>query len=132
MLAYRNVFHAIWPTRASQDSLLGNANDTLVIWDTPRLAASPANLIVRRELPWVVTFDQTSLVDQFHVDTMTVEPGGSLTLIADLRVVGRISAVGTPASPIRIIGPATIFLEGAAVSEFSNVVFENVQVVRRP
>jgi hypothetical protein len=130
VLAYRNIFHAIWPTREAQDSLLGNANDTLVIWDTPLRAATPANLIVRRELPWVITFDPLSLVQHFHVDTMTVDAGGSLKLIADLRVIGRITAIGTPASPIHIAGPAIIYLVGAAQSQFTNVIFDNVQVVR--
>lgn len=131
IIAHRNVFSAIWPTRESQDSLLGNASDTLVIWDTALRAATPANLIVRRDLPWIVTFNLLSPVDQFHVDTMTVEPGASVTMFADLRVVGRISAVGTPAAPIRFIGPARLILVGTAQSEFENVIFENVTVIRQ-
>jgi hypothetical protein len=46
--------------------------------------------------------------------------------------LGRITAVGTQASPIRITGPATIYLVGAAQSQFANVMFDNVQVVRLP
>src|SRR5687768_3444153 len=45
-----DAFLNIWPTRAAQDSLLGNANDTLVVWS----AATAHSLYVRRELPWHV------------------------------------------------------------------------------
>ncbi len=101
------ALHALAPTREAQDSLMGNARDTLVILDGSLKGELDAfdnvtavdTLVVRPDLPWRlsgnVRFDSASL--------MVVEPGASVTLDGSVLLQfspGRLLAEGTEADTI--------------------------------
>jgi uncharacterized protein YjdB len=105
-LGVENLY-AIAPTAADQDSLLGNAKDTLIIEggtlrgtvDGAGTFVSLAEVTARADLPWKV--DQSFTIDSAGV--LTVQPGASLAFAANRTASftsGRLSAAGTADSTI--------------------------------
>jgi hypothetical protein len=122
----------IYPTPADQDSLLGNARDTLYVLGGP-LAAQ---LTVRKALPWHVL--NTGAVQAPAI--LRAEPGAVLVFKAGaglhLHSGGRISARGSAAEPVLFTAddPATgwtgIYLDAASTvtSYLTNVRIEHTGV----
>jgi parallel beta-helix repeat protein len=108
-----NAFLQLWPTRAHQDSLLGNLNDTLALFANGSTAlplpASPGKLVLRPEFSW--RFAQMSCgqdCDLVVVDTLDIEAGAGIELRrAQLSVGRRLAASGTGSQPIRFAGDTT-------------------------
>ena len=118
------TFSQIWPTRESQDSLLGNAKDTLMLWGSGSLLTRP--LYLRQDLPWVVSTHSAYPPGGTYISDLTIEPGSSLQ-IDRLVVYGNLTAPGTVANPIRISagsqGTTGLILSDTATSTLSNVIF---------
>lgn len=123
-------FQMNWSTRAAQESLLGNWNDTLSLWSS---GGSNGDLLIRRDLPWqLYAILSTSPIE---VTNLTIEAGGSLDLTGRLVATGAVTAVGTIAEPITIKSSSQvcssgcgILLRGSSTSRFSNVFFSDVHL----
>jgi hypothetical protein len=83
------------PTAAAQDSLMGNARDTLVIWGG---TLRHATQVVRADFPWRA--EGTVYVDSGAV--LRPQPGSRYTSNGYIYVLpgGRLEALGTAAQPI--------------------------------
>jgi hypothetical protein len=90
----------LWPTRAAQDSLLGNGNDTLVVWG----GASGGEIVVRENLHW--RFKSDFLYPWYVLSGVDVqiEPGGTLAVGSELRMQGSLLVQGTAAQPANLVG----------------------------
>ena len=113
-----SAFPRIYTSVAQQDSLLGNARDTLVVtggilqaWAFP----APA-------LPWIVTAD--IVVQYFGI--LHPEPGASLAFQRDVGITarngGRVVARGTAAAPV--LFTAADFPGNASIDRWDGITFE--------
>lgn len=90
----------LWPTRAAQDSLLGNGNDTLLVWGD----ASSGEIVVRENMHWRFRSDILRpwwILAGVDVD---VEPDGTLIVESELRMQGSLLVQGTAAQPANLVG----------------------------
>jgi hypothetical protein len=117
------IFTQIWPTRAAQDSLLGNARDTLMLWGNEEKVSRP--LFARSDLPWMLYPHQNYAPSGIMVGDLSLEPGASLNY-ARLVVKGSINIVGTSAQPIRLAAEdcdwCGLYLANAGTSQLKNVI----------
>lgn len=121
-----------WSTRAYQDSLLGNPNDTLSLYNVSTQPVDSIN--IRRDLPWRLL----SLVPTLTVRKLTMEAGASLDVAnVLLDITTGINLAGTPTLPITLkststacwsSSPCSIGFSGTATSRLSNVVITNAML----
>jgi hypothetical protein len=120
-----SAFPRIYPARADQDSLLGNARDTLTVTG----GILQAFAYPKQALPWHVTGDIT--VQYFGI--LNPGPGASLFFDPLVRLTatngGRVVAHGTPAAPVVFTGSSWggITVDGAPAlgSYLTNVRIEH-------
>lgn len=100
--AHLGVVAQVWPTAADQDSLRGNAADSVVVWSgkvtTPVVVGGG---ITMKVISHFFFTNQTSIESE---DGLRIEPGGELVLETILWVRGPLLAEGTPDDPVRISG----------------------------
>ena len=110
------IFAMLWPTRADQDSLLGNARDTVII-----SGSIDGALTVRKDLPWIL---RTPIgwggVTAGANSVLTLEPGASISGI--LSSIGRFDARGTSTDPVRLHATITLTGTRADTSQITNAV----------
>ena len=96
-----DVVFKLWPTAAAQDSIRGNASDTLRVWGAAqRVEVAPGLVLVveRRANPAAAPWSEIG------AGGLVLHPGAGLVLEHMLRVHGPLHAEGSPAAPIRISG----------------------------
>ncbi len=103
-----SIVRGIWSRPEDQDSLLGNARDTLVL--LPDTTTHSGELVVRRGLPWAAPLGGGSMLRIGRGAHLTVEPGSALTgsVMMDGAVL---TAVGGAQAPVTLRG--TIVLRNA-------------------
>jgi hypothetical protein len=127
-----DLFTSLWPTGAAQDSLLGNANDTLIVWYAPVVR----DVYVRRELPWKVICAGAPCFE-LQVDDLTLEAGAHLRTALNLRVLGGVTATGTAQNPITVssANPSTsatsagLRVSAGATSTLAHVHLNNISLL---
>ena len=124
------IFTAIWPTREAQDSLLGNANDTLEVWT----GTTSRHVYIRADLPWSVPMSCCGLPFPLWADSLTIEPGATVLVGVGIQARGPVRAEGTAERPIKVIsyGHATenfyFNFNDTAQSHLKHMVFSNVAI----
>ena len=120
------IFREIWPTREAQDSLLGNAKDTLSLWGNGGDDVVVKPLSLRRDLPWDVYYRGDAPISGASISQLAIEPGASLTLRTRLTAHGSVTAPGTSANPIRIRDVTTNNLGGLMLTDTGSSVLSHV------
>lgn len=95
------VVAQVWPTAADQDSLRGNAADSVVVWFHKVTTPVVVGRGITMKVIFHFFFPQTSIESE---DGLRIEPGGELVLEDILWVRGPLLAEGTPDDPVRISG----------------------------
>jgi hypothetical protein len=95
----------VWPTLSAQDSLLGNARDTVGIWGS----LNSGEIVARPGLHWAgrpFGFQTVFSVTYGSDVTVRIEPGGFFSASPDLpvRLNGSLIVSGTPSMPATIGG----------------------------
>jgi hypothetical protein len=111
-----HIFLQLWPTRAAQDSLLGNGANMV---DLVALNVVTDSLHFRRDLSWSLGPRGDLGGVGWGLQNVTVEPGASLALRGLVHIDKAMSALGTSSAPITITGG--INLSGSATSRWSHV-----------
>ncbi len=99
VLAPMDLVAGVWPTIADQDSLRGNAGDTLRLWGdaTSLQAGSDLTFVIQQRqgaapAPW----------SEVGAGGLTLAPGATLVLETILRVYGPLNADGNSDAPVLI------------------------------
>ena len=93
-----SAFMKMWPTRADQDSLLGNVHNSVKVWGD----LASGDLTVQRDFTW--TYEGHPLLPWTTLGpdvTLRLEPGARFSP-AKLRLQGQLYANGTAQNPVHI------------------------------